>query len=79
MKEVTKDLEWKNIEHEEYRTYTFWKDGKFVRVKIVNPVKLNVSKSGGHRILDCKNVAHYIPSGWIHLFWETNDNIAFRF
>lgn len=75
-KEVTKDLEWKNIEHEEYRVYVF-PDGS--SVQITNPVKLNVSKSGGHRVLDVYNMAHYIPSGWIHLYWETFDNIAFRF
>ena len=75
-KEVTKDLEWKNIDHEVYRSYVF-PNGS--RITIAFPNKLNVSKSGGHRILDINNRAHYIPTGWIHLFWETNDNVAFRF
>lgn len=75
-KEVTPDLDWKNINHEIYRIYV-WPDG--ARVKITRPVKLNVSKSGGHRVLDAENVSHYIPSGWIHLFWETDDENAFWF
>ena len=79
VKEVTEELIWKDISHESYRTYTFWKDGKFVKVKINHPIKLNVSDSGGHRILDDKNIAHYIPSGWVHLYWETDDNTAIRF
>lgn len=74
-KEVTKDLEWKSIEHEIYRVYVF-ENGK---IKIENPVKINVSKSGGHRILDKKNISHYIPYKWIHLYWETDDNNAFLF
>ena len=75
-KEVTKNLEWKNIEHEIYRVYYF-PDGSEVRID--NPVLLNVSNSGGHRIVDSYDVSHYIPSGWIHIIWETNDNCAYRF
>lgn len=75
IKNVTKDLEWKNISHETYRVYIF-PDGK---IKIKKPVKLNVSESGGHRILDNKNVSHYIPYKWIHLYWETNNNCAYQF
>jgi len=75
LKEVfQKELLWKNIDHELYRTYVF-KDNK---ITIHCPVLINVSKSGGHRILDSNNVSHYIPYKWIHLFWETTDNIAFR-
>ena len=76
MKEVNKDLDWHNIDHEVYRIYEF---PNGVRVKINNPILLNVSKSGGHRILDSKDMAHYIPAGWIHLYWETDDEIAIRF
>ncbi len=25
---------------------------------------------GGHRIVDSEGTAHYIPAGWIHLYWE---------
>ena len=76
MKQVTKDLEWKNIDHEVYRSYTF-SNGHIITIK--KPILINVSDSGGHRILDSKEVSHYIPPGWIHLHWETNDDNAFRF
>jgi hypothetical protein len=76
MKQVDLELDWKNIDHEKYRTYVFPND---ITVNIICPVLLNVSNSGGHRILDRYDVAHYIPSGWVHLFWETNDENAFRF
>ena len=79
MKELTKDLEWKNIDHEKYRVYVFQNGDSITNVKIKEPKQLNISKSGGHRILDSKDVAHYIPYGWIHLYWETIDGIAFRF
>lgn len=76
LKEVTQNITWINCDHEIYRIYEFL-DGK--RIRIDRPVLLNVSKSGGHRILDANNVSHYIPYKWIHLFWETDDNNAFRF
>jgi len=76
MKKVNMDMEWQNIDHEEYRVYIFSWDKK---VRIDKPVLINVSKSGGHRILDAEDVSHYIPSGWVHLYWETNDECAFRF
>ena len=78
-KEVTKDLEWKNIDHEIYRVYVFQNVDSITNVKIHEPKLLNVSKSGGHRILDSKDVAHYIPYGWIHLYWETRDEVGIRF
>jgi hypothetical protein len=71
-----KDLEFKSIDHEVYREYTF---NNGVKVKINNPLWLNVSASNGHRILDAKGVSHYIPSGWIHLTWEVSDGVNFRF
>lgn len=63
------DLEFISIESEKYREYVFIKDGEQQIVRINSPVKLNVSKSGGHRILDSDGISHYIPSGWIHLSW----------
>lgn len=76
LKLITDKLDWRNINHEKRRIYVF-PAGNIVI--LVSPVYLNVSKSGGHRILTSDNVAHYIPSGWIHLYWETYDNVAFRF
>lgn len=74
LKDVTEDLEWKNIDHEVYRVYVF-PDGKEVRIE--KPALINISKSGGARILDSKNVSHYIPYKWIHLYWETDNDNAF--
>lgn len=84
MKKVLDKLEWKNIDHETYRTYIFPTYRTYIfpnaePVIIDEPVMLNVSESGGHRIIDKKDVAYYIPSGWVHLFWETIDDVAFRF
>ena len=60
-------LEFKDVSDELYRIYE-WPDGKIVKVK--DPVSLNVSKSGGHRVLDKAGMSHYIPSGWVHLYWK---------
>ena len=76
LKDVSLDIEWKNIDHEIYRVYVF-PNNRIVTIE--RPILLNVSKSGGHRILDINNVSHYIPSGWIHLYWETDDENSFRF
>lgn len=59
------------INGEFYRVYTFFIDGKFAKVVIENPLYLNVSESGGHRVIDASGMTHYIPSGWILLSWET--------
>jgi hypothetical protein len=64
------ELKFNDISSEVYRTYEW---AGFVTVKILDPLTLNVSKSGGHRILDAKGVSHYIPSGWIHLYWEVKE------
>ena len=56
-----------DITNELYRVYCF-ENGCEVRIN--NPTKLNVSKSGGHRILDAKLISHYIPYKWNHLYWE---------
>jgi hypothetical protein len=59
-------MEFKDLDHEEYRVYKFDNN---VMVRIDNPLKLNISKSGGHRIWDARGVSHYVPSGWVHLYW----------
>jgi hypothetical protein len=58
-------LEFASLESEQFRDYEF-SDHK---VRITNPLWLNVSKSGGHRIFDAQGVSHYIPTGWNHLSW----------
>lgn len=60
-------LEFKSIQTEKWRTYTFPNDEK---VTVDFPEFLNVSKSGTHRIVDANGISHLIPSGWIHLMWE---------
>lgn len=62
----TSTLQFSSLTDEQYRTYEF-SDG--YSVTITSPVALNVSKSGGHRVVDEKGVSHYIPSGWRHLSW----------
>jgi hypothetical protein len=56
----------RNISTELYREYTFPGGDK---VKIEDPIVLILSESGGHRIVDTKLNGHYVPKGWIHLFW----------
>jgi hypothetical protein len=61
------DLEFTDISSEAWREYRF-ESGAVVRIE--NPLRLNVSASGGHRIFDAQGESHYIPFGWIHLRWE---------
>jgi hypothetical protein len=41
---------------------------------ITGAVQMAIAKDGGHRILDSENIAHEIPSTWIHLFWIVEDD-----
>jgi hypothetical protein len=60
-------MKFDSLEDEFSRSYVF--PNKEI-VTIYAPVMLNVSESGGHRVLDNDGVSHYIPSGWIHLYWK---------
>ena len=60
-------LKFIDISSEHYREYD-WGDGRKIRIE--QPIHLNVSASGGHRVWDEENVSHYIPKGWIHLSWS---------
>lgn len=64
-------LKFKDISSEKYRLYRF-SGGDVIRID--EPLRLNVSKSGGHRIYDRGGASHYIPSGWIHLKWEAKED-----
>jgi hypothetical protein len=69
-------LDFTDISSELYREYEFPPSGDRICndvIHINSPMKLNVSKSGGHRIFDENGVSHYIPSGWIHLSWCVKD------
>lgn len=62
-------IKFEDITTESWRKYTFPGGHE---VFLNQPVRLNVSKSGGHRVLTGDGVSHYIPSGWIHLEWVVN-------
>lgn len=63
--------EFHDIANELYRVYEFpGPDGKTIQVRIDKPTKLAVSERHGHRIIDQAGKAHYVPPGWIHLWWE---------
>ncbi len=75
-----KVVEFDDISGEEYRIYFFTSeklpDGRerpMIEIKIDNPQWLNVSKSGGHRLVDEKGISHYVPCGWKHLCWKARD------
>lgn len=60
-------LEFIDISSEEYRIYEF-NNGKTIMIS--EPLKLNVSKSGGHRLFDNSGLSHYIPQGWVRISWK---------
>jgi hypothetical protein len=63
-------LEFNDISDEVRRQYDFHGGESVV---LESPLKLNVSESGGHRILTADGVSHYIPAGWIHLSWTVKE------
>ena len=65
------DYDFKDITSEEFRVYRF---PSGVVVKITNPQRIHVSASGGARILDGQGVSHYVPTGWVHLFWKVRED-----
>ena len=60
----------KDITSELSRTYRFPEEEFVV---ITNPVAINVSRGGGHRVIDEEGKTHYIPKGWIELTWQARD------
>lgn len=61
------DFPFTDISSEIWREYRF-AAGEVVRIE--NPLKLHVSGSRGHRVLDAQGISHYIPFVWIHLRWK---------
>lgn len=59
-------LEFIDISSESFRVYEF--PGQNL-IRIDEPTHLNTSKNG-HRVFDATGVSHYVPSGWIHLYWK---------
>ena len=62
---------WKDISTELRRHYDF--NGYVVTIE--NPIRLHVSSSGGHRIVDSDGNGHYVPAGWVHIKWENRPGI----
>lgn len=62
-------LNFQDISSEKFRVYRF----ADCEVRITAPCWLNVSDSGGHRILDELGMSHYVPTGWRHLSWVVKD------
>ena len=58
-----------DISSEEFRVYKFPANEE---VRIDNPLQLKIS-GGGHRIIDGQGISHYVPKGWVHLFWKARD------
>lgn len=64
------NIKFTDISTEETRRYQY-KGEEYVVIE--NPIALNVSKAGGHRVLDGQGLSHYIPKGWIGLSWKARD------
>lgn len=64
------EMDFKDLTTELWREYHF--PGGEVR-RIEAPQKINVSASGGHRVLDAAGLSHYIPPRWIELTWKVKD------
>ena len=62
-------LPFRNLSDQQYRVYDFGDH----QVRLVKPMKLNVSESGGHRVFTADGVSHYIPYGWVHLYWVVKE------
>jgi hypothetical protein len=67
------DLKFDRIDSEEFRCYVFPAGAKTLEVRIDNPLYLAVSASGGHRLFDADGKSHYIPAGWMHLYWKARE------
>ena len=67
------NLEFRDISSEKWRVYVY-PGGEEIAVK--KPLAVCVTSRyrnyGGnsHRIVDGKGVSHYMPAGWIHIYWK---------
>lgn len=60
------NMKFEDVSTEEWRRYE-WEGFSF---EIKCPLRLHVSKSGGHRIFAADG-CHYVPAGWMHIEWST--------
>ena len=42
-------------------------------VIIIQKPKTLIVSDNGHRIMDMRGISHYIPYGWIHLWWVNQE------
>lgn len=67
-------LEFTDISSEKFRKYIFMStDGTLVSNEYPEPIGLNVSKSGGHRLILSSGVCAYIKPEWIAIHWKAKD------
>lgn len=59
-------LEFTDISSELYRQYDYID----YAIRLEDPVYLNVSASGGHRVFTADGCSHYLAAGWRHLSWK---------
>jgi hypothetical protein len=45
---------------------------------VISEPQFLIVTDNGHRIFDKKGISHYIPYGWIHLWWENMPDRADR-
>lgn len=69
----TSGLEFTDISSEEFRTYIYPNN---VQVTLPQPVALNISDRGGHRVYTEDGISHYIVPGWVHLAWKSKDGCS---
>lgn len=57
-----------DVSSEEFRQYNFPNGGIYI---VENPLMLNVSGSGGHRLFDAQGLSHYVQpqEGW-SIVWK---------
>jgi hypothetical protein len=67
----TANIDWINISGELYRIYEF----KDKNVTVNDPIALNVSKGGGHRVINADGESFYIPSGWYCIRWKAREGV----
>jgi hypothetical protein len=63
-------LDFIDISSELYRVYNY---PNGVEVTVYEPLLLNVSLSGGHRLYDLSGTSHYIVPGFVHVYWVARE------
>ena len=66
----TSGLRFLDVSSELYRVYLY-PDG--TEVTVYEPILLNVSSTGGHRIYDLSNTSHYVAPGFVHVYWTARE------